>query len=72
MKHDRIEVNPQVMLGKPIIRGTRLTVQQIVEELDSGMPESEILEVHPRLRREDIEAARKFAVEYIAHSVPSA
>lgn len=68
MKHERIEVNPEVMLGRPVIKGTRLTVQQIVEELHSGMSESEILEAHPRLTRKDIEAARKFAVEYMTHA----
>ena len=66
MKHERIEVNPGVMMGKPVIRGTRLAVQQIMEELDAGMSEAEILEAHPRLTPEGIEAARKFAAEYMA------
>jgi uncharacterized protein (DUF433 family) len=68
MKHERIEVNPKIMFGKPVIKGTRLTVQQIVEELEGGMSEAEILEAHPRLTREDIGAARKFAVEYMTHA----
>jgi len=60
MRHERIEVNPDVMLGKPVIKGTRLTVQQIVDELNGGVSEQDILEAHPRLTAEDIEAARKF------------
>jgi uncharacterized protein (DUF433 family) len=65
MKHELIEVNPAVMFGKPVIRGTRLTVQLIMEELESGMSLSEMLEAHPRLTVEGIEAARAFAEEYM-------
>jgi uncharacterized protein (DUF433 family) len=65
MRHGRIEVHPEVMLGKPIIEGTRLTVHQIMEEVHGGMSETEILDAHPRLTRDDLEAARKFAVEYM-------
>lgn len=65
MRHDRIEVNPAVMFGKPIIKGTRLTVQHIVEELRAGMSVTEVLEAHPRLTAEDIKAAEAFADEYM-------
>jgi uncharacterized protein (DUF433 family) len=65
MKHERIEVNPEVMMGKPVIRGTRLTVHQIMEELNGGMSETEILEAHPRLTARGIAAARAFAAEYM-------
>ena len=68
MKHERIEVNPSVMLGKPVVKGTRLTVQHIMSELGGGMTVAEILEAHPRLTAEDIEAARKFAAEYMAEA----
>jgi uncharacterized protein (DUF433 family) len=68
MKHERIEVNPNVMFGKPVIRGTRIPVQQIMEELEGGMSETEILEAHPRLKREDIDAARQFAIQYMTHA----
>jgi uncharacterized protein (DUF433 family) len=64
MKHERIEVNPDVMMGKPVIRGTRLTVEHIVREL-SGMTVAELLDAHPRLTAADIEAARNFADEYM-------
>jgi uncharacterized protein (DUF433 family) len=63
MKHERIEINPEVMMGKPVIRGTRLTVLQIMEELHGGMAEAEVLKAHPRLTAEGIEAARKFAAK---------
>ncbi len=65
MKHPRIEVDPEIMLGKPVIRGTRLTVQKIIEELNGGMSEAEIIEAHPRLTPQDIDAARAFAAEYM-------
>jgi uncharacterized protein (DUF433 family) len=68
MKHERIEVNPDVMLGKPVIKGTRLTVEHIVGELESGMSVTEILEAHPRLSAPDIAAARAFAEEYLTRS----
>ena len=68
MKHSRIEVNPNVMLGRPVVKGTRLTVEQIVEELASGMTTAQILEAHPRLTAEDIKAARVFADEYMTAS----
>lgn len=68
MKHERIEVNPSVMLGKPVVKGTRLTVQHIMSELGGGMTVAEVLEAHPRLTAEDIEAARKFAAEYMAEA----
>jgi uncharacterized protein (DUF433 family) len=68
MKHERIEVNPDVMMGKPVIKGTRLTVQHVMEELDGGMSAAEILEAHPRLTKNDIEAAMAFAAEYMTQA----
>ncbi|HEY8696491.1 MAG TPA: DUF433 domain-containing protein [Rhizomicrobium sp.] len=65
MKHDRIEVNPDVMMGRPVVKGTRLTVEQIIDELSGGMTIAEILKAHPRLTEPDIEAAKKFAEEYM-------
>lgn len=54
---DRIEINPQVMLGKPVIRGTRITVELILRKLSEGASEKDLLEAYPKLRREDIQAA---------------
>lgn len=58
---DHIEQRADVMLGKPVIKGTRLTVELILEELASGSTESELLEAYPRLRPEHVRAALGFA-----------
>ena len=56
-----IEQRPDVMLGKPVIKDTRLTVELILDELANGATESDLLEAHPRLRAEHIRAAMGFA-----------
>lgn len=53
-----IEQRPDVMLGKPVIKGTRLTVELIIEGLAEGATEADLLSAHPRLRPEHIRAAR--------------
>jgi uncharacterized protein (DUF433 family) len=65
--YDRIEINPNVMFGKPVIKGTRITVEQILHELADGMTYDEILEDHPHLTVDDILAAQHFAADYIAN-----
>ncbi len=67
MKHEHIEINPEVMDGKPVIKGTRLTVELILRKLGAGMSEDEILKDHPRLTREGIHAALAFAADYMHH-----
>lgn len=57
----RITINPEVRAGKPCIRGTRITVYDILEYLAGGMSEDDILEDFPSLQREDIRAALEFA-----------
>ena len=64
---DRIEVNPRVMLGKPVIRGTRITVELILRKLGEGATEQELLDAYPKLRREDIQAACRYAAAALAH-----
>jgi uncharacterized protein (DUF433 family) len=64
---ERIEVNPKVMLGKPVVRGTRVTVELILRKLAEGATEKELLEAYPRLRREDIQAAIGYAADAVAH-----
>jgi uncharacterized protein (DUF433 family) len=54
---DRIEINPKVMLGKPVIRGTRITVELILRKLGEGANHSELLEAYPNLSDQDIQAA---------------
>ena len=64
---DRIEVNPKVMVGKPVIRGTRITVELILRKLSEGAKDEDILEAYPRLAREDIHAAIRYAADTLAH-----
>lgn len=58
---DRIEVNPRVMLGKPVIRGTRIPVEQILRKLAQDITPEEILADFPRLTLEDIRATLAYA-----------
>ena len=55
--HSRIEVNPEVMRGKPIIRGTRITVELILRKLGEGATTAELIEAYPHLTLEDLQAA---------------
>jgi uncharacterized protein (DUF433 family) len=63
---ERIVVDPKILAGKPVIRGTRLAVEFILELLASGQSESEILASYPGLEREDILACLAYA-SYLAH-----
>lgn len=69
MVHDRIELNPDIMGGKPAIRGTRMPVELVLRKLGAGMTVDEILSDHPRLTRDDIHAAQAFAADYLADEV---
>jgi len=60
MAHERIEINPEVMGGKPVIRGTRIPVETVLRKLGAGMTFDAILADHPRLTRDDIFAAQSF------------
>jgi uncharacterized protein (DUF433 family) len=66
MAHDRIEQNPQIMGGKPVIRGTRVPVELILRKLGAGETSEAVLADYPRLTREDILAAQAFAADYLA------
>lgn len=63
MRHDRIEINPAIMDGKPVIRGTRIPVELVLRKLERGWTVDDILVDHPRLNRDDISAALAFAAE---------
>ncbi|MCZ7670643.1 MAG: DUF433 domain-containing protein [Chloroflexi bacterium] len=54
---ERIEMNPKIMAGKPIIKGTRIPVALIVRMVAQGISEAEILQEYPNLERSDIQAA---------------
>ena len=64
--HERIEMNPAIMGGKPVIRGTRVPVETVLRKLGAGMAPEDILADHPHLKTEDIRAAQAFAADYLA------
>ena len=65
-RYEKIEINPNIMFGKPVIKGTRVTVEQLLRKLAGGMTIEEIITDHPHLRKEDILAAQEFAaVSYV-------
>jgi len=58
---DRIEINPEVCNGKPVIRNTRITVQTVLSYLSAGDTVDDVLAAHPRLEREDVLACLAYA-----------
>jgi uncharacterized protein (DUF433 family) len=66
MAYERVEINADIMGGKPVIRGTRIPVELILRKLGAGMMPQEILADHPRLTLDDIRAAQAFAADYLA------
>ncbi len=71
---DRIVVDPEIRFGKPIVRGTRITVGDVLSYLAAGMSEDEILADFPSLAREDIRACLAYAAERerLLRSTPAA
>ncbi|MGO9121391.1 MAG: DUF433 domain-containing protein [Desulfomonilaceae bacterium] len=61
--------DPAVMMGKPVIAGTRITVELVLEKLAAGETVDQILDAHPRLTREGIQAALAFATEALRADV---
>lgn len=66
MAHERIISDPAVMLGKPVIRNTRLTVEHILRELSGGATIEELVREYPGLTAEDVLAAQAYAADYLA------
>ena len=66
MAHERIEINPEIMAGKPVIRGTRVPVELILRKLGAGMSAAAILADHPKLAVDYVRAAQAFAADYLA------
>lgn len=64
-----IERNPDVMLGKPVIKGTRITVELLVRKLSSGHSVSDLLNAYPNLNEKQVLAALTYAAELIANEV---
>jgi uncharacterized protein (DUF433 family) len=65
----RIVIDSKIMLGKPVVRGTRITVELILRKIAEGMDEQALLAAYPHLKREDIQAAVTYAADILAHEV---
>ncbi len=63
--YQHIEVNPKIMMGKPVIKGTRITVEQILENLSESNSFDDVLLAHPHLSKDQIHAALSFAAQSI-------
>ena len=66
---DRIETRPGVMLGKPVIKGTRIPVELIVRKLGEGASIEDLLDGYPHLKRQDIHAALIYAAETLSNEI---
>jgi uncharacterized protein (DUF433 family) len=69
MTTDRIEINPAVLQGKPVVRGTRIPVEGILRKLSEGATEADLLDAYPRLTHDDIQAALRYAADAVGHEV---
>lgn len=67
MTTDRISIDPAIMMGKPVIRGTRITVELILRKLAEGATERDLLEDYTHLTTEDIRAAVAYGAASVAH-----
>ena len=63
---DRITVDPKVLVGKPVIKGTRITVELIVEMMSQGAAEADVLAAYPHLKADDVRAALAYAAASLA------
>ena len=64
---ERIVADPKVMLGKPVIRGTRVPVELVLRKLSEGATEAEVRDMYPQLAQEDIRAVLAYAADTISH-----
>ncbi len=69
MEQQFIVSNPKIMMGQPVVSGTRITVDLILEGLSAGESFDQLLKAHPRLTKEGIQAALKFAREALRADV---
>ena len=66
MTSNRIDINLEIMLGKPVIRGTRITVELLLRNLSEGATEADLLDAYPHLTSDDIKAAIAYAADTVA------
>jgi uncharacterized protein (DUF433 family) len=69
MQEELIQAEPSIMMGKPVITGTRITVELILEKLAAGETVEQLLAAHPRLTQEAIQAALAFAARALRADV---
>lgn len=69
MQTNLITADPQIMMGKPVIAGTRITVELILEKLAAGETVEQLLAAHPRLTREGIQAALAYAAQTLRSDI---
>jgi uncharacterized protein (DUF433 family) len=67
MTSDRISIDPEIMMGKPVIRGTRITVELILRKLAEGASDAELQKDYPHLTIQDIRAAVAYGAACVAH-----
>lgn len=65
--NNRVEINADVMQGKPVIRGTRIPVELLLRKLAEGATTTDLIDAYPRLTPDDIRAALDYAADTIAH-----
>lgn len=65
--HPRISADAAVMMGKPCIKGTRITVEFILRKLGAGRSLTDLIEAYPHLSEDDLRAALAFAADYMQH-----
>ena len=64
---ERIEINPSVMLGKPVIRNTRIPVELVLRKLAEGATVADLLDAYPRVTEADVRACLAYAADVVAH-----
>lgn len=65
MAHRGISTDPTVMMGKPCIKGTRITVELVLRKLGAGRSVADVIEAYPQLTEDDVRAAFAFAADYM-------
>jgi uncharacterized protein (DUF433 family) len=67
MANPRISADPFIMMGKPCIKGTRITVELILRKLGAGRSFADLLDAYPQLTEDDLRSALEFAADYMQH-----
>jgi uncharacterized protein (DUF433 family) len=70
--HDRITVDPRILVGKPVVKGTRIAVEMVVDLLAAGWTHQQILDSYPTLADEDVRACLGYASEIRVRPLPLA